>query len=340
MAGLLGADHVVVCRYEPGAELTVLAHRGSSAREVPPGARLSHEGDSVEAVVRRTGRSARLESYEGARGVIAELARAAGVRVAVGAPIVVDGRLWGEVSAGWGWEKSPPADTEARMAQFAQLLDTAIANAESRAALMASRARVVAASDEARRRFERDLHDGVQQRLVSLALEVHSAKAMAPKEDQELVAQLTHMGNGLAGAIEDVRELSRGLHPAILSRGGLVPALRTLARRSAVPVKLDLAVDRRLGDHVEAGAYYVVSEALTNAAKHAQASRVQINARARDGVLELTIDDDGVGGAAPAGGSGLTGLVDRVEALGGTIAIASPPGKGTTVRVELPVDRR
>jgi PAS domain S-box-containing protein len=337
MQGLLGADQVVVGRFEPGAELTVLAHRGSGAGWVPPGARVSHEGDSVEAAVWRAERSARVESYVGAGGVIAEYARAAGVRVAVGAPIVVDGRLWGVVSAGWNGEQSPPADTERRMAQFAQLLDTATANADGRAELIASRARLVAASDGVRRRFERDLHDGVQQRLVSLALEVHRAEAVAPRGDAELVAQLAQVRQGLAGALDDLRELSRGIHPAILSEGGLVPALRALARRSAVPVELRLAVGERLDDHVEVGAYYVVSEALTNAVKHARASTVEVDARVHEGRLRLTIGDDGVGGADPARGSGLTGLADRVAALGGTIVITSPPGKGTSLRVELPL---
>jgi PAS domain S-box-containing protein len=337
MKGLLGADHVVVCRYESGAELTVLAHRGSNAQKVPPGARISHDGDSVEAAVRRADRSVRMESYEGARGVIAELARAAGVRVAVGAPIVVEGRLWGVVAAGWNGEQPPPADTEQRMAQFAQLLDTATANADSRAELIASRARLVAASDEARRRFERDLHDGIQQRLVSLALELNLAEATAPRDDRKLVAQLVHVRQGLTGALDDLRELSRGIHPAILSEGGLVPALKALARRSAVPIDLHLSVDDRLADHIEVGAYYIASEALTNAAKHARASNVEVTAHVHDGRLQLTIADDGVGGADPARGSGLTGLADRVAALGGTIAITSQPGKGTSLRAELPV---
>jgi PAS domain S-box-containing protein len=340
MQGLLDADHVVVCRYESGTDLTVLAHRGSSAQKVPPGARMSHEGDSVEGAVRRTERSVRMESYEGARGAIAEHARAAGVRVAVGAPIVVDGRVWGVASAGWNWEQPPPANTEQRMAQFAQLLDTATANADSRAELIASRARLVAASDQARRRFERDLHDGIQQRLVSLALELHGAEATAPKDDTELVAQLAHIREGLSGALDDLRELSRGIHPAILSEGGLIPALRGLARRSAVPVELHLSVDERLADHIEVAAYYVVSEALTNAAKYARASNVEVNAHVHDGRLQLRIGDDGVGGADPARGSGLTGLADRVAALGGTITITSPPGEGTSLRVELPVVRQ
>jgi signal transduction histidine kinase len=247
----------------------------------------------------------------------------------------VEGRFWGVAIANWRGEKSSPADTEQRMAQFAQLLETAIANAESRAELIASRARLVAASDAARRRFERDLHDGVQQRLVSLALNLDDVEAVAQRENGELVAQLAHVGEGLAGAIEELRELSRGIHPAILSTGGLVPALRALARRSAVPVELNLSVDERLPDHVEVGAYYVVAEALTNAAKHAQASKVDVNAHVDDGMLQLAIEDDGVGGANPALGSGLTGLRDRVAALDGTIDITSPPGMGTSLRIAL-----
>jgi signal transduction histidine kinase len=288
-------------------------------------------------MVRRSARPSRIEYPEDGHGTIADLARSLGVRAAVAAPVIVEGRLWGVVQAGWSNEESPPVDTEERMAQFAELLDTAIANAESRAELMASRTRVVTASDEARRRFERDLHDGVQQRLVTLALELQVADAMAPRDDEELVAQLAKVGEGLREVFDDLRELARGIHPAVLSQGGLAPALRALTRRSAVPVKLDLAVGARLGDQIEVGAYYVVSEALTNAAKHSQASTVEVHARARDGVLELTIDDDGVGGADPARGSGLTGLTDRVAALRGTIAIASPPGRGTSLRVELPV---
>jgi PAS domain S-box-containing protein len=337
MAALLDADQVALNRFEPSGEILVLAHRGLDVARTPVGSRVSLEGESVTAIVRRTGRPARMESYEDVPGALAQLARETGLRVSVGAPVAVDGRLWGIITASWKREESPPAETEDRMARFAELLDTAIANAETRAELMASRARVVAASDDARRRFERDLHDGVQQRLVSVSLELSGAKAMAPLENEDLAVQLAQVGEGLAGALDDLRELSRGIHPAILSEGGLVPALKVLARRSAVPVQLDLAVAERLDDHVEVGAYYVVSEALTNVAKHARASIVEVKARASDGVLELTIDDDGVGGADPAQGSGLIGLVDRVEALGGTIAIESPPGGGTALRVDLPL---
>ena len=338
MAALLDADQVALNRFEPGDEILVLAHRGLDVVRTPVGSRLSFAGESVTAMVRRTGRPARMENYDGAQGALAELARTTGLRSSVSAPIVVEGRLWGLITASWKGEQSPHAETEQRMSQFAQLLDTAIANAEARAELMASRVRLVTASDEARRRFERDLHDGVQQRLVSLSLELRSAEAMVPARSEKLAEQLAHVVKGVAESLDDLRELSRGIHPAVLSEGGLVPALKTLTRRSAVPVKLELAMAERLAEHVEIGAYYVVSEALTNAAKHARASKVEIHARALDGMLELTIDDDGVGGADPSRGSGLTGLADRVEALGGRIWITSPPGGGTSLRVELSLD--
>ncbi len=335
MMRLLDADQIALNRFEPGDEVLVLAHRGVDVGQTPIGTRVSVDGQSATATVLRTGRPTRFENYDEAGGALAELARATGLRSSVSAPIVVAGRLWGLITASWKGEESPPTDTEERMTQFAELLDTAIANADSRAELVASRARLVAASDAARRGFERDLHDGVQQRLVTLSLELRGAEAMAPSEDDVLAEQLAHVGKGLAEALDDLRELSRGIHPAILSQGGLAPALRALARRSAVPVQLDLAIDQRLTEQVEVGAYYIVSEALTNAIKHARASSVDIHAWARAGVLDLRIGDDGVGGADPARGSGLTGLVDRVEALGGTMLIASPPGQGTSLRIEL-----
>jgi signal transduction histidine kinase len=203
--------------------------------------------------------------------------------------------------------------------------------------LAASRTRIVAAADETRRQIERDLHDGAQQRLVSLALELRAAQAAATP-DAELEGQLAHIAEGLARAAEELREMARGIHPAILSEGGLGPALKTLARRSSIPVQLDLRAEGRLPERVEVAAYYVVSEALTNAAKHAQASVVHVDAEATDGVLRLTVRDDGAGGAHPAGGTGLTGLADRVETLGGAIAITSPLGGGTSVEVQLPLD--
>jgi signal transduction histidine kinase len=208
----------------------------------------------------------------------------------------------------------------------------------SRAELTASRARVIAAADQSRRRIERDLHDGAQQRLVSLALELREAEGMVSNEQHELKERLAKVADGMVGALEDLQEISRGIHPAILSEGGLVAALKTLARRSALPVELALTLDRRLPEPVEIAAYYVASEALANAAKHAQASVIHIDLKERDGFARLAIRDDGVGGADPSHGSGLTGLADRVQAMGGTIEVTSPAGGGTALVVELPVE--
>jgi signal transduction histidine kinase len=207
----------------------------------------------------------------------------------------------------------------------------------SRAELAASRARIVTAGDETRRRIERDLHDGVQQRLVSLVLAQHRVEAMVPPGLSDLRAQLSRQADGLAGALEELQEIARGIHPAVLTQGGLVPALNALARRSAVPVELAVRVEPRLPEPVERTAYYIVSEALTNAAKHAQASTIHVAVAARDGVLVLSIRDDGRGGADPRRGSGLIGLTDRVDALAGTIQVVSPVGGGTTLRVTLPI---
>jgi signal transduction histidine kinase len=207
----------------------------------------------------------------------------------------------------------------------------------SRAELAASRVRIVSAADETRRRIERDLHDGVQQRLVSLGMELRAIEdALAP--DDELKTQLAYTANGLAGALEDLVEISRGIHPALLAEGGLAAALTTLARRSAVPVDLEVRAPARLPAAVEVAAYYVVSEALTNTAKHANASAVRVDVGAHDAVLELSIRDDGSGGADATRGSGLIGLSDRVDALGGTIDVTSPVGEGTTVLVRLPIE--
>jgi signal transduction histidine kinase len=266
--------------------------------------------------------------------VFAATLRRHGISSAVGAPIVVAGRLWGVVIAGSEGGTPFPAGTETRIGEFTELVATAIANADGRAKLAESRARIVAASDDARRRFERNLHDGAQQQLVSLGLQLRMLVRTAP---DDLRAAIGEVATGLNGVVADLQEISRGLHPAILSHGGLADALVVLARRSPVPVEVDADVPGRLPERVEVAAYYVVSEALANAAKHAGASVVRIEAALRDGVLELAIRDDGVGGADPALGSGLIGLVDRVEAIGGTIEVASPSGAGTALLVRLPL---
>ena len=305
---------------------------------MPVGQRFTLEGDNVAAMVLHTGRPARMDSHDNAAGSAAAQIRELDLRGGVGAPIIVDGRLWGAAIVGSSRPEPLPPDTEARVGDFTDLVATAIANAEAHAELTASRARIVAAADGARRRIERDLHDGAQQRLVSLSLEMRTAEASVPPELHSFKEQISHLVAGLAGVSEDLQETSRGIHPAILSRGGLGPALKTLARRSAVPVELDVGVDRRLPDSVEVAAYYVVAEALTNAAKHAQASGVSVRVEPEGATLHLSIRDDGVGGADTANGSGLTGLVDRVEALGGQMTISSQPGRGTSLAVKIPLE--
>jgi signal transduction histidine kinase len=224
--------------------------------------------------------------------------------------------------------------------ELTELLALAIANAESRAELAASRARIVATADATRRRIERDLHDGAQQRLISLALALRAAEAAVPPELGQLRGELSRVVEGMTSALDELREMATGIHPAVLAEGGLGPALKTLARRSAIPVELDVRAAARLPERVEVAAYYVVSEALANAAKYADASAVKVDVAARDGALCVDVRDDGRGGADPTRGSGLLGLMDRAEAIGGTISLESPRGGGTRLRVELPLDDR
>src|SRR4051812_33565706 len=334
---LFGLEETRMVRYDDDRTGVVEASAGPTEDFFPVGSRVPVDADSASSRVLRAGEPVRIDNYGTATGAIAETVRSMGIRGAVAAPISVEGRLWGAISAGTTRDQPLPPATESRLGQFTELMATAVANTEGKSELAASRRRIVAASDEARRRFERDLHDGVQQRLVTLALELRGAEAMASGENGELGEQLAKVGDGLAGALDDLRELSRGIHPAILSEGGLVPALKGLSRRSAVPVGLDLAVDERLPDQIEVAAYYVVSETLTNVAKHASASEVDVRAKVADGALELRIEDDGVGGAEPAEGSGLTGLADRVEAVGGAIALTRPRGGGTSPRRAPPI---
>jgi signal transduction histidine kinase len=335
MEGLLGADQVALNRFEPGAEILVLAHRGLDVARTPVGSRVSHEGESATATVRRTGRPARVEHYEGAPGALAELARDTGLRVSVGAPIVVDGRLWGIITASWKGEEPPPADTEERMAHFAQLLDTAIANADSRDQLTASRARLVTAADEARRRVVRDLHDGAQQSLVHTIVTLKLAQRAFREKDgkaESLVGEaLGHAERGNA----ELRELAHGILPSVLSRGGLRAGVDAFTARLDLPVQVDVPPER-LPAEVEASAYFIVAEALMNVVKHSHAERAEVRASVEDGTLHVQVRDDGKGGADPSG-HGLVGLGDRASALGGRLKIESPAGGGTLVTATLPL---
>jgi signal transduction histidine kinase len=336
VAQLAPADGAAVSRFESDGTVTALGGWTNSGGYVYVGRRYPLEG-TVSALVLETRGPARLDNYADAPGLASKAAREMGWRSAVGAPITVEGRLWGVLAIVSKSERPLPLDTERRLAEFTELVATAIANAESRAELKASRARIVATTDATRRRIERDLHDGAQQRLVSLALELRAAQAGAPPELGEHRAELSHIAEGLTNVLDGLREIALGLHPAILAEGGLGPALKTLANRSPIPVELDVRIQGRLPEPAEVTAYYSVSEALTNAAKHAEASIVHVSADAGGGTLIVAVRDDGVGGADPSGGSGLLGLKDRAEAIGGRISLQSPHSGGTMLRVELPL---
>jgi signal transduction histidine kinase len=336
---LLGAHHSWMTRYEPDGAARLVATWSSTDAAVPAGTRLSPGGRNVYTLVFQTGRPARIDSSTGTSGPECEVASKLGVRTAVGVPVTVEGRLWGVMVVSTTQEEPLPAGTEARLTGFTELAATGIANAEAHAQLAASRARIVATTDATRRRIERDLHDGAQQHLVSLALQLRAVQRAAPSGTGELVRQLDGLATALLEVLEELREIAHGLHPAKLAERGLRSALKALARRSAVPVRLDVRVEGRLAEPLETAAYYVVAEALTNAAKHAHATAAEIQVATGEGVLHVRVRDDGCGGADVTRGSGLTGLKDRAEALGGRMALHSPPGEGTTVQVQLPVEQ-
>ncbi len=332
---LVGADRARIIRLEPDGTATLVGGTRAGDRPGPLG---PVAPGLATAEVLRNGRTARIDDYSGvspelvARWIGAD----ASFPSAVASPVIVAGSLWGTIVAS-SLHSRLPDETERRMAEFTELLAIAIANASSRAELAASRARVVVAGDQARRRFERNLHDGVQQRLVSLALLLRRIERRLPDEQPELKAALSETVQELNEASDEVREIAQGIHPAILTQGGLAPALRTLALRSSVPVEVVVEREERLPEPVEVAAYYVAAEALTNAAKHAGASRAWVTLERHDDLVRLRVSDNGVGGADPSTGSGLTGIRDRVEALGGSLAVRSPRGEGTVLDVALPV---
>jgi signal transduction histidine kinase len=337
---LFGAWRTDIGRFEPdGTSVVFVGGAGEDLFKLPPGTRVELGDYSPAAVVWRTGSAAQVDEdrWSSVSDPVTDRLRELGIRSLVGSPIIVEGRLWG-VATAMTREGPFPSDTADRMAHFTELVATAVGNAESRGELAASRTRIVAAADESRRRIERDLHDGTQQRLVVLCLELRRlAQSMVPAGLPELENEIGRVADELNGVVEDLREIARGIHPAILSKGGLGPALRTLARRAALPVEIDVAAFSELPEPIEVAAYYVVSEALTNATRYAQASVVFVTVEERDDRLHISIRDDGVGGVDPSHGSGLIGLRDRAEALGGSIEVSSPLGKGTLILLQLPL---
>ena len=309
--------------------------RGSGAERVRPGSRLNHAGQNVTAMVRRSERSAWMDNFEQAQGVMARMGRAMSVRAAVAAPIFVEGRLWGAIIVGWTGEESPPAETEERMAQFAQLLGTAIANADNRDQLTASRARLLTAGDEARRRVVRDLHDGAQQRQVAAIMTLKAAQQALRSKDEDaesLVGEaLEHAQQGHT----ELRELAQGILPSALTHGGLRASVDSVVARLDLPVDVDVPAER-LPVEIEASAYFIVAEALTNVVKHAHAEHATVKVHIENGILTVEVRDDGIGGAR-LDGSGLLGLADRLAVLDGQLRVESPAGGGTLVAADLPI---
>jgi signal transduction histidine kinase len=334
---LLPVESASMCRYESDRFLTFVATWGKGVEPFPLGTRCRLGGKNLGTIVFATGRPARLDHYaETTSGPLGTGVKAAGIRSSVATPIIVEGRLWGVIAAGSTRDQPLPADAEARLDSFTELVATAISNAESRAAVAASRARIVAAADETRRRIERDLHDGAQQRLVHAVIVLKLALRALTKGDadaDELVAEALQQAEQ---ANAELRELAHGIVPAALTRGGLRAGVEALVSRVSLPVSLRISVGRLAAD-VEATAYFVISEALTNVVKHASADRATVAAQTESGVLRVEISDDGVGGADPSRGSGLVGLSDRIEALGGTLEVSSPPGSGSALRIEIPL---
>ncbi|MBV8573871.1 MAG: GAF domain-containing sensor histidine kinase, partial [Acetobacteraceae bacterium] len=333
---LPGVDITSIGRYTPEQSVEFVGAWSRMREGDWVGKTVPIGGRNVATVVFDTGQPARVDQFEDDGSALSAIGRVRGTRSVVGAPITVEGQVWGMMTVGSVHQDRLPAGIENELAGFIELVATAIANAQAQADLAASRARVVASADETRRKIERDLHDGAQQQLVTLTLQLRAVQAVLPP-GHELAVELDGIAAGLNSAIGELRELAAGIHPPVLAAGGLGPAVRTLGRRSPIPVEVDLRTDGRMPEPIEVGAYYVVSEALTNAVKHSRATSVAVDIEAQDDVLRILVQDDGIGGAEFARGSGLLGLRDRVEALSGRIALDSKRGAGTSLSVELPL---
>jgi signal transduction histidine kinase len=335
--GLLsGADLARMERFEADHTVTALA-AWSRSGEAPlaVGTRFELEGMSIAAQVYESGRPARVDTFAGTSGPIAQEAQTLGIRSSVGCPIVVGGRTWGVIAASSRRATPFPPNTESRIADFTELVATAVSNAEARTALIASRARLLTAGDEARRRIARDLHDGAQQRLVHTILTLKLAQRAQGEDAEEAKALVGEALQEADQANAELRELSHGLLPSILARGGLPAGIEALVSRVRLPVSAEVP-DERFAPDIEASAYFVVAEALTNVAKHSGAERADVKVWVDDGALHVDVRDDGNGGARPEG-SGLVGLSDRVTTLGGRLRVDSPPGGGTLIAATLPL---
>jgi signal transduction histidine kinase len=336
---LLGAQRATLLRAASREWAVVVASwSDGTAAPVPVGHRGALDGRGILGQMLRSARPVRIEDFDEVGGAVAALMRDLGVRSGAGGPIILGGRVWGALSAVWPHGASMPEGAEDRVAAFAELVSYAIENAETRDELAASRARLVEAADGVRRRIERDLHDGAQQSLVAAALELTLLDRRLGSETEDARTILSRAREQLDCGIRELRDLARGIHPAVLTDHGLEAALNALIQRAALRVELRGVVPERLDTAIEAAAYFVVSEALTNVAKYAQADTVTVDMASTGGTLVVTIADDGIGGADLDHGSGLRGLADRVTAVGGRLEVTSTPGLGTRVCARLPTN--
>ncbi|MET0613933.1 MAG: GAF domain-containing sensor histidine kinase [Thermoleophilaceae bacterium] len=336
---LLGARRAQLVRVASAEEGIVAASwSDGTLQPVPVGHRAPLDGRGVLGRMLRDPRPVRIEDWDEAGGGVAALMRSLGIRAGAAGPIVIGGRVWGAVSAVWSDPADMPVGAEDRVAAFAELVAYAIENAEARDEIAASRARLVEAADAARRRIERDLHDGAQQQLVAAALDLTLLEQQLERDPAAARTVLARAREQLDSGLGELRDLARGIHPSVLTDRGLGVALESLVKRAPMPVELSVAVPDRLDQAIEAAAYFLVSEAITNAAKHAQADSMRVEVMATDDTVLVTITDDGVGGASAGQGSGLSGLVDRVEAVGGRLEITSPPREGTRLLARLPTN--
>ena len=335
VAQVLGMALVVIWRYEPDRPAMVVGAWGDRPHPFQAGTTWPVEERTAAALLPEIDRPARIEDFGAIGGMIPDAIAEAGIRSGTGAAIVVDGEFWGTMGAGVAEGEPLLEHIEDRLGEFTELLATAISNAQARSDLAASRARIVAATDQERRRVVRDLHDGAQQRLVHTVITLKLARRALQKEQDTGPELVTEALGHAEQATAELRELAHGILPAVLSQGGLRAGVDALASRMPVPVENDVSVGR-LPAAVEATAYFVVAEALTNVAKHARAGRAAVTARVENDTLRVQVRDDGVGGARPDG-SGLLGLADRVAALDGRIMIDSPADGGTLVAADIPV---
>jgi signal transduction histidine kinase len=335
VGGLLGADFATMMRFEPD-KLRLMAIWSAAGEPAAVEGIWPLEPEGLTGTIAKTGQPARVAHRESAPGTSAAIVRDQfGLMWTVGSPIVVAGRLWGALMVHSTHDEPPPVETEAHLEQFTDLVATAIANSQARSDLAASRGRIVAAADDERRRVVRDLHDGAQQRLVHTVVILNMARTALAEEREDAADLVSEALQHAEAATGELRELAHGILPSVLTDGGLRAGVGALASRMPLPIENAVSVER-LPRAIEATAYFVVAEALTNVAKHSQASHAVVTAQVGDDTLHIQVRDDGVGGAL-ASGTGLIGLADRVSALKGTLRLESPADGGTLVVAEIPV---